>query len=329
MPQWRKLHCKIVESVDLDEMPDDLTRLLWVLLPTQLCSQGRGQDNPAWIRSRVFPLRTDVTIEMIDDAMGCFAQLGMILRYQVAGRRYFQLVNWLKYQGNTSRESESDYPPPPAHEELQSSSQDAGKQLASDSRTTHCEASCESIPREAAGREQSDRDELLTTDSGATREQVVSNSGTDVDADAEKISGANAPAPAAPQKSTVPAGKNPVTAAPKRAKPRPGNSKTAKSPPAVRAFRRAAHRYPPKSWYGDIDAAVGCQESDVEFWEKLVKGWVGRGWNPTNVAGMLECYKRREMPGARGVRASPQPLSALEDYERWVSEQEPEHGKPK
>ena len=73
MPTWRKLHIKVVESFDVNDMPDDFVRLLWVLLPTQLCSQGRGPDEPTWVRSRVFPLRADVTLEMMEEAMRWFA----------------------------------------------------------------------------------------------------------------------------------------------------------------------------------------------------------------------------------------------------------------
>ena len=32
MPQWRKLHVRTIDSVDVNDMPDDFTRLLWVLL---------------------------------------------------------------------------------------------------------------------------------------------------------------------------------------------------------------------------------------------------------------------------------------------------------
>ena len=70
----------------------------------------------------------------------------------------------------------------------------------------------------------------------------------------------------------------------------------------MQAFRRASHRYPPKSWNGDIDQAVGREEPDLAFWEKLVKEWVGLGWNPTNVKGMLECYHDRRLPGRRPTR---------------------------
>jgi hypothetical protein len=60
------------------------------------------------------PLRTDVSLSRIAAAIDCFARRGMILRYQVDGRRYFVVPTWRKYQGDTSREAGSIFPPPPA-----------------------------------------------------------------------------------------------------------------------------------------------------------------------------------------------------------------------
>lgn len=113
MPQWRKLHTKITESLDVAEMPDDFTRLLWVLLPTQLCREGRGVDNPSWVRSRVFPMREDVTLKMVGAALDWYEHRGMIARYEVEGRRYFCVPTFRRYQGNTEREAQSEYPAPP------------------------------------------------------------------------------------------------------------------------------------------------------------------------------------------------------------------------
>uniref|UniRef100_A0A6M3LT41 Uncharacterized protein n=2 Tax=viral metagenome TaxID=1070528 RepID=A0A6M3LT41_9ZZZZ len=112
MPTWRKLHVKTTESMDLNDMPDDFARLFWVLLPTQLCSQGRGVDNPSWARAKLFPLREDVTLEMVGAALDWFAQRGMIVRYQAEGRRYFYVPTFPKYQGNTDKEAASEYPAP-------------------------------------------------------------------------------------------------------------------------------------------------------------------------------------------------------------------------
>jgi len=113
MPQWRKLHTKITESLDVNDMPDDFTRLLWVLLPTQLCREGRGVDNPSWVRSRVFPMREDVTLQMVTAALDWYERRGMIVRYQVEDRGYFYVPTFHRYQGNTAKEAASEYPAPP------------------------------------------------------------------------------------------------------------------------------------------------------------------------------------------------------------------------
>lgn len=112
MPTWRKLYQKTTESLDINDLPDDFTRLLWVLLPLGLDREGRGLDNPSWIKAKLMPLRTDVSLDQIALAVDCLAQRGMIQRYQVDGRGYFLIPTWHKYQGDTSREAASILPPP-------------------------------------------------------------------------------------------------------------------------------------------------------------------------------------------------------------------------
>jgi len=113
MPTWRKLHVKTTESLDLDAMPDDFTRLLWLMLPLKLCKYGRGLYSPAWVRSMVFPLRDDVTQDMVGVALEWFVKREMLIPYEVEGRAYFFVPSFPRYQGNTSKEANSDYPAPP------------------------------------------------------------------------------------------------------------------------------------------------------------------------------------------------------------------------
>ena len=115
MPQWRKLHVKSTESLDINDMPDDFHRLLWVMLPLGLCREGRGLDNPAWVKSKIMPLRMDVTPDMIATAFDWYAERGMIERYEHKGRMYFFIPTWARHQGNTERAAESLYPAPPSN----------------------------------------------------------------------------------------------------------------------------------------------------------------------------------------------------------------------
>lgn len=113
MPQWRKLHTDLLESWTFVEMPDDFTRLLWVLLPLILDREGRGIAHPAWVRARLFPLRSDVSDEQVAAALDWFAARGLLVPYTVDGRSYFYLPDWYARQGDTSREAPSHYPSPP------------------------------------------------------------------------------------------------------------------------------------------------------------------------------------------------------------------------
>jgi hypothetical protein len=112
MPQYRKLYTKTTESLDVNDMPDDFTRLTWVLLPLALCREGRGLDNAAWIKAKIYPLRMDVTLEQIQAAVDWYADRGMIRRYSVSGRGYFFVPTWYEYQTGTNKEAPSPYPQP-------------------------------------------------------------------------------------------------------------------------------------------------------------------------------------------------------------------------
>lgn len=112
MPQWRKLHVKTTESHDLNDMPDDFTRLMWVLMPLGLDSAGRGMDDSSWLKSKLFPLRRDISFQTIEQSMTWYADRCMIIRYEVDGRSYFFVPTFAKYQGKTDREAASLIPDP-------------------------------------------------------------------------------------------------------------------------------------------------------------------------------------------------------------------------
>ena len=82
-------------------------------------------------------------------------------------------------------------------------------------------------------------------------------------------------------------------------------------PPAVKAFRTAAHRFPAKSWWAEIDKVVGTNEKVLAKWQQIVHDWVGMGWNPVNIKGMLEAYRN----GGIKPRAAPADNSMI----GWVS----------
>ena len=112
MPKYRKLPVTVIDSLDVAEMPDDFTRLTWLLLPLVVCREGRAFDLPQWLMSKLYPARTDVDADMVAAALDWFAGRDMIRRYTVNGRAYFYMTNWTKHQGDTRKEAESPYPAP-------------------------------------------------------------------------------------------------------------------------------------------------------------------------------------------------------------------------
>jgi hypothetical protein len=114
MPTYRKLHTRILESQDIADMPDDFHRLVWTWLPLILTSDGTTIYDAHYVRSRMFPLRDDITPERIGQVLAWFDQRRMILPYDGDGRRYLFVPTFAKYQGDTTREADSTFPKPPA-----------------------------------------------------------------------------------------------------------------------------------------------------------------------------------------------------------------------
>jgi len=114
MPQFRKLHTKIVDSFDVNDMPDHFHMLLWSWLPLIVCKEGRGIYDNSWIKSKLFPLRTDATPKKIEKAMKYFENKDLIYIYSVNNHEYFGIHSWHEYQ-NTARDAASPYPEPQEH----------------------------------------------------------------------------------------------------------------------------------------------------------------------------------------------------------------------
>jgi hypothetical protein len=80
---------------------DPLISLLFEGLWPWADRDGRLRDQPALIKSRVFPHR-DITAGQIDEMLDTLAKRepgwGFIVRYEVDGHRYIQVVNWHKHQ---------------------------------------------------------------------------------------------------------------------------------------------------------------------------------------------------------------------------------------
>ena len=104
----RSLKPGFFKNEQLAELPP-LTRILFQGLWCMADRRGRLEDRPKRIKAEVLPYDDwDV-----DSALNDLARTGFIVRYQVNGKRYIQVVNFERHQSPHVREPESTIPPPP------------------------------------------------------------------------------------------------------------------------------------------------------------------------------------------------------------------------
>lgn len=87
-------------------------RLHFALLWTYTDDAGRGIDNPRLIKAACWPLDDDMTPKKIEALQQELADNGRITRYEVAGKRYFEVTNWSEHQ-KPQHPKESALPPAP------------------------------------------------------------------------------------------------------------------------------------------------------------------------------------------------------------------------
>ena len=74
--------------------------------------------------------------------------------------------------------------------------------------------------------------------------------------------------------------------------------------PACAVFKEATGYAPPRAWREHIDASVPQAQDALKRWYDTCFGWVGCGWSPRNVKGMLDHYVVGKIPTTRGGNGS-------------------------
>lgn len=106
---------------------------------------------------------------------------------------------------------------------------------------------------------------------------------------------------------------------PSAPKPPPAkkDAETAKGIQAAVVYHDLTRRWPARvAW----ERLKPIDNGGLTRWGETVKAWLMHGWNPGNIAGMLDCYERGELPGARAApKAAPPPVQdwGPEDVEAY------------
>lgn len=90
---------------------EPMGRLLFIGLWTLADRDGRLEDRPKRIKGELFPYDNCEADSLLSE----LAKHGFILRYEVAGNKYIQIVNFKKHQNPHIKESESTIPAPGQH----------------------------------------------------------------------------------------------------------------------------------------------------------------------------------------------------------------------
>lgn len=97
MARIRTIKPDFFKSETLEDL-SDFEKLLFIGLWTYADDEGRGAENARLIRAELFPLRDDLTTEMITDALEHLATVGVITRYEVHNKRFFFVAGWDEHQ---------------------------------------------------------------------------------------------------------------------------------------------------------------------------------------------------------------------------------------
>ena len=78
---------------------------------------GRYDGRPAIIKNKLFPLKDDLTLKVVTDAINKLASAGLVILYKYEDKPFLYLPTWELHQ--TIRAKKSKFPPP--EENLQAS----------------------------------------------------------------------------------------------------------------------------------------------------------------------------------------------------------------
>ncbi len=271
MASGRMISVAFFQSETIASLPRT-TRYFFVGLFTNADDQGRMKAHPALLRSRIYPY-DDVPLDEIDSDIAALEAGDFIIRYETEGRCFVQIKNWWRYQ-HPRWAWPSEYPPPEGWEDRYHYRQ--GNRIIDHNW--------------AATPEANDDEPDGASDTGPTVEPPRGHDGNSVE-----------PAPNGNDNGND-NGNAEKPGAPPPEKPKPRRRKQPEEPPkeptplAVARYRTIARMYPDKAIWPEINSVIGEDETNLAFWEKVMKAWIACGWSKRNVKGMMEWYVRRELP---------------------------------
>ena len=263
-------------------------RLTLIGMISNADDQGRLQGHPSLLRSMLYPF-DDIQLSEIEAEIQAIASGGTIHLYEVNGCRYIQLVNWWRYQ-SPAFAWPSRWPAPEGwvdRERFRRGNDVVVRNWDTDPTVApqwpHSDPTLRPAPSISGS----------TSDSGRENSSDSDEPGGVPPRDAAPT----VPVLAAfPVQETTPIQENPEQK-PVKSREKPAREPKRSLHPALAAYREEMHLFPLRQLQQDIIDAVGENPANLERWRKTLHAWIAAGWKPTNVGGMLDCYRRGEIPG--------------------------------
>ncbi|MCX5971750.1 MAG: hypothetical protein NTV14_09680 [Coprothermobacterota bacterium] len=282
-------------------------RLLFVGLWLLADREGRLEDRPKRIEAEIFPYEEVNVEELLNElAVNRDGNGAFIRRYIVEGHRYIAIVNFIRHQYPHKNEQKSIIPAPPKvapEEDQQDSPEIPGVDPV-------IFGACPAV--------------LLTPDS-LTPDSLTAVNLTPYSLGEEKARTAQKAATVRPF--TPPSPQSVVSS----------QKQKDSILPAVEAYREITRLYPPKVVWSTVGEGVGSSPPELARWRETIIAWVGHGFKKTNVLGMLECFRRGELPGrdhhppgngSYGVARGASPPFLNKKAQAWSDLQLDEEGNP-
>lgn len=103
----------IKESIKTSDEIDALSwfeEAMFTRLIVTVDDYGCYKANPMLIKNVLFPLKENVSVQMVSDALDTFEKVGLIKRYEHGGKQYLYLLSWMSHQ--RIRNKTGHYPEP-------------------------------------------------------------------------------------------------------------------------------------------------------------------------------------------------------------------------
>jgi len=165
MPRIRSIKPEFFTSTVVAELSRD-ARLTWIATWVHADDEGRADDDARLVRAQAYPFDDDITVADIESHLEQLAALGLIIRYEVAGRRYFEITNFSEHQ-HPNRPTGSKRPRRPDASESQLS-----EPLTDDSLSAHAPNS-EGSPLEGLGKERLGREGEGASDDAPPPSRII------------------------------------------------------------------------------------------------------------------------------------------------------------